>query len=306
MNRVFAADFVRPKSLGREVTINRVDAISKTFGLLTAIASASLVVASTPAFADNARYIADAGLSGPNQSYPSYSDYVENGTGAFVQSYPTVPGTGIFAPVGAVSASASSTNNGTLQVFTDVYQTGWRAYAEAYLTYTFEISSLSGASATVVPLHIIAGGGDMANDLLNVLSGASIDVGQDGNSNHVRAGVAGYGYEHPVGFSVDEWVNFLPDVPITVSLAASSKQYNGVAGVADTAYVDPFFELDPAYASQFELTGLPAGMTSTPSAVPEPASWLLMIVGFGMIGHMLRRRRSFADISNAAANISGL
>lgn len=29
-----------------------------------------------------------------------------------------------------------------------------------------------------------------------------------------------------------------------------------------------------------------------PGAVPEPATWAMMIVGFGMVGGVLRRRRN--------------
>ena len=44
--------------------------------------------------------------------------------------------------------------------------------------------------------------------------------------------------------------------------------------------------------SAFEFDSL-AGAAST-GAVPEPASWLMMIIGFGFIGHGLRRKRSRA------------
>lgn len=44
--------------------------------------------------------------------------------------------------------------------------------------------------------------------------------------------------------------------------------------------------------SAFEFDSL-AGAAGT-GAVPEPASWLMMIVGFGFVGHSLRRRRNRA------------
>jgi hypothetical protein len=44
--------------------------------------------------------------------------------------------------------------------------------------------------------------------------------------------------------------------------------------------------------SAFEFDSL-AGAAAT-GAVPEPASWLMMITGFGFVGHGLRRKRSRA------------
>jgi hypothetical protein len=49
------------------------------------------------------------------------------------------------------------------------------------------------------------------------------------------------------------------------------------------AWVDPSFVIDPAYASQFTLVGVPGA--------PEPASWAMLIGGFALAGAALRRRR---------------
>ena len=40
------------------------------------------------------------------------------------------------------------------------------------------------------------------------------------------------------------------------------------------------------------MTGVGVGWAPDSGAVPEPASWALMIAGFGMVGTMARRRRS--------------
>nr|WP_295113528.1 PEPxxWA-CTERM sorting domain-containing protein [uncultured Caulobacter sp.] len=34
------------------------------------------------------------------------------------------------------------------------------------------------------------------------------------------------------------------------------------------------------------------GTTNTPGAVPEPATWAMMLAGFGLLGGELRRRRA--------------
>lgn len=67
----------------------------------------------------------------------------------------------------------------------------------------------------------------------------------------------------------------------------SATAYAGYNGTAD-AFADPTFTIDPAFASQFQLLGVPGVV---PSAVPEPANWLLMLVGFGTMGGVLRARK---------------
>lgn len=41
------------------------------------------------------------------------------------------------------------------------------------------------------------------------------------------------------------------------------------------------------------------GVRAVPSAVPEPATWALMLVGFGMVGGAARYRRRSAKITYA-------
>jgi hypothetical protein len=42
-------------------------------------------------------------------------------------------------------------------------------------------------------------------------------------------------------------------------------------------------------SGQFDITSITVG-----PAVPEPATWAVMIVGFGAVGYVLRRRESLA------------
>lgn len=59
-----------------------------------------------------------------------------------------------------------------------------------------------------------------------------------------------------------------------------------------SAETDPVFSIDdPAYAA-FSIVGVPTGAPPPiGSAVPEPASWAMMVSGFGLAGSTMRGRR---------------
>jgi hypothetical protein len=42
----------------------------------------------------------------------------------------------------------------------------------------------------------------------------------------------------------------------------------------------------------FDSTGISATIRNVPTGVPEPASWALMIAGFGVVGGIARRRNT--------------
>jgi hypothetical protein len=71
----------------------------------------------------------------------------------------------------------------------------------------------------------------------------------------------------------------------------------GSQGLANV-YADPFISIDTAFAAQHPgyTLSFSAGVSNLdgPGAVPEPASWALMIGGIGMAGAALRRRKAFA------------
>ena len=44
-------------------------------------------------------------------------------------------------------------------------------------------------------------------------------------------------------------------------------------------------------AAMLKLTAIAIVLAATASLVPEPASWAVLIIGFGLVGGELRRRR---------------
>ncbi len=128
-----------------------------------------------------------------------------------------------------------------------------------------------------------------------------------------------YGHIY-AGLDIGDGVNAIYDKfllidesEITITSFTGGIHFNGHTGATgdihlfadsiggdSTAFVDPYLVIDPAfaaidpnYASTYRFafsdgaSNVPVG---GPAAVPEPASWAMLIVGFGIIGLATRRR----------------
>lgn len=70
--------------------------------------------------------------------------------------------------------------------------------------------------------------------------------------------------------------------------------------LAFTAITPPFLVSSNGYGTPFSANtaGSFAGSTDIdPNAIPEPASWAMMLLGFGAVGTMARRRSSMATVA---------
>lgn len=65
-----------------------------------------------------------------------------------------------------------------------------------------------------------------------------------------------------------------------------------------TATVDPTFTIQGRSPQSYRLVGLPTSAIGNVAPVPEPASWALMVAGFGMLGATLRRSRKGSHAQN--------
>lgn len=79
-----------------------------------------------------------------------------------------------------------------------------------------------------------------------------------------------------------------PNVDYFLGLGANAGCGISVSCSAE-AFIDPTFTIDPAFSSQYSLSGVP----SVSAAVPESATWAMLLVGLGAIGSAARvgRRR---------------
>ena len=70
---------------------------------------------------------------------------------------------------------------------------------------------------------------------------------------------------------------------------------NDYLGLGGRAFIDPVISINPAFLQLHGLSGgfvtLSNGVSNAATAVPEPASWAMLITGFGLAGAALRRRR---------------
>jgi hypothetical protein len=81
--------------------------------------------------------------------------------------------------------------------------------------------------------------------------------------------------------------NQIYQVEMQVEGTATANFGNGLAIADSSASVDPTFAIDPSLANQFSII-----FSEGVSAVPEPSTWAMMILGFGGVGFMAYRRKS--------------
>lgn len=100
--------------------------------------------------------------------------------------------------------------------------------------------------------------------------------------------------EAPTGAGIASGTN-ASGTPVAVPLGAinasnSTLERAGTVSLAKGQYL--FFILNNAGNFSNDSTGF--NLTLTTAAVPEPAAWALMIMGFGLAGAVVRRRARFA------------
>ena len=206
---------------------------------------------------------------------------------------------GFSSPTTVVTASASSRGFGVANAFSDViYSFEWIGpdYPE---TVPVDISILLKTQATV----------DATDPYAQAISGASyrlslagVDIALFPFECAVGWGVSGPGCASP-NFNGTVTFQLMPntvyDVELHVFAETSDSTMEGLPGPHGqttplaSAIADPHIFLDPnfSFADQYQLA-LSAGISNAvPAAVPEPETWVLILIGLGTLGIRGRARR---------------
>jgi hypothetical protein len=279
-----------------------------------ALGAAAAMALVRPALADNEQLNLYAVSCLPGQACN-----IDRGNGsAATESYATASGSG--ANGGLVTAQVGFSPNAETLGGTFLNN------ASADFSYTFQIQ---GAAGVIVPLHVY-GYASISSILASTFNSGQLTVGSDGTPSgttpfsitsgvsiditgihsidsfgnvsqtaaHVDAGNSSDNLDLVAkSVLIDQTLYFQSNTDISVDIfAGATLRFNddgGRSGIfgSVSASADPVFTItDPAF-SAFRLVGVPGDAPPVGGAVPEPASWALMILGFGMTGYRMRRRK---------------
>jgi PEP-CTERM motif len=248
---------------------------------------------------DNFCYIADVTINHNVDAADGGGSFVVIHSGATPQTAETGPNT----LVGSASASSDGAHNGTVEVRSEVDNDDYYfVQAEASLSYTFQLSSTPGAPGDpLVPIRVTAFAQSLRNTTV-AQEKATVEIDQGSRLAYAEQKILS-GREIDL-LNLDQTIYVQPDTDILITMYAESSVISGPGSLGSPGFgrassgvfLDPTFEIDPAYASLYTLEGLPAGAVA---AAPEPATWAMMAVGFGLVGGLMRYRRAFAPAALA-------
>jgi len=258
-----------------------------------------LVLSTTaPAFGQTV----SAGAYIPGHSYEFYSQYYSNSSLKWDDGVPTIYN-GLVSPISSASLTSSvadahasaNINTGT----TASYTLGLDGnYANAISGFNDTLNfTVSGADAsTVTPIHVIAS----IHSSSRYFYESTIQVG---------FGDASVAYVFDTSLDSWTWSNIVPSSNLENYWTSSDgytrtfdMTYDLVGGSQSLGYITSLSALS-TFGITTDFTGdvkfiLPSNVTFSSASgqfltggVPEPASWAMMLAGFGMAGMAMRRRQ---------------
>lgn len=180
----------------------------------------------------------------------------------------------------ALTAIASATLNNLIVNYADA----------ATFTGNFILSAAGGGSSSA---YIVTN----ANNPLAV----SVRTGGDCDSAGNAAGCGTFSYTLPLALTRGDRFHGgdgdIMDFYGSISLNAVTQIGIGASGTA-SSYIDPVLTLSPDLdPSQFALSFGNGNVSNAAAAVPEPGSWAMLLVGFGVVGASIRTRRKSVIIT---------
>lgn len=148
-------------------------------------------------------------------------------------------------------------------------------------------TSQSGAALAIVHARTSAGVGNYDN----TFSSGCDEIGLTCGSGSFSLGI---GVRSATDFAGGSALDFIGYISLEADAFAGRTHYTdrfGTRAGTAFAFIDPLVTLDPELGSQYSLTVGGGGVANATPGVPEPATWALMLGGFGLAGSALRRRR---------------
>jgi hypothetical protein len=188
-----------------------------------------------------------------------------------------------------VSATMSGGPSPYVQLHMSLIGDEYTGGARATLTYAFEVL---GPEDILIPLKALVVASSVVDNTGNDAYGQYI-IGVNapqGSGFGISNGGGSYGGTDTYNGSVD--FSVMANQINTVTIFASGYVNGTTSGHVDI-YADPVFSFAApvdGYSLAFS-NGIGNGaVAEVPAGVPEPASWAMMIAGFGLAGAVLRRR----------------
>ncbi|MCR5864078.1 PEP-CTERM sorting domain-containing protein [Aquincola sp. J276] len=165
-----------------------------------------------------------------------------------------------------------------------------RAGATAVVSYSFQVV---GPANVNVPVRVQASGYASGTGLDHqATSTFTLERTYNSPLANLMATATSTGNTHGrQAWSVDEVVLLSANLDINVSLSATAIALTTDGPSSATAFADPIFTIDPAFAASYILVGIP-------SAVPEPGAWGMLLTGAALGGWHLRARSRRRDQEN--------
>jgi len=192
-----------------------------------------------------------------------------------------VTGTGTSAyGVTTFTLSEDSTNPYKLVFDISNPKGGWGPNAVSLSAFAF--NNIGAAGDTVTATYTGAGGGTAT------ATGTGGINGHDIGCNASQANFDCFAFSPVLAVASDMTFN------ITVPTTDTPFDISGTGQNSPDLKIQFLDQQGDKLGSLFSENLEPGGGTPTPTGVPEPATWAMMIVGAGMIGAVLRKRRAMA------------